>query len=85
METECEVDVESLEGSVVDGISGFAGKRRAVFMFLCCRWMADDEYVRAWITEYGGFRVRWSYDSWQKMYQEEHSDVLDAMAEALEY
>ena len=62
-----------------------AGKRRAVFMFLCCRWMADDEYVRAWITEYGGFRVRWSYDSWQKMYQEEHSDVLDAMAEALEY
>lgn len=79
----CEVEIVSLENSVVDGLRPFTRGRKSTFMFLCCRWMAEEDYIRRWVYRFSGIRARFFYESWKRTYFEEHADFIEAIIELM--
>lgn len=77
----CDIALSRLEGSVADALFTFVkGNDRAIFVYMCARWMNDEALIRQWIVKYGGIRARWFFDNWKKAHQDSRVAFIDGLA-----
>lgn len=72
-----DLEIGGLEYVIADNLSIFAKADKPVLIYTCARWMNGEEYVRPWITKYGGLWGRMMYKSWQKAHKEQRATVIE--------
>ena len=81
IESICDIEVTSLEHSIVDSLTRIAREDKPLFMYTCARWMNDESRIKQWIFRYGGLRGRFFFDSWKQAHDERRASFIGTMGD----
>lgn len=75
-----DLEIGGLEYVIADNLSIFAKADKPVLIYTCARWMNKEQYLRPWITKYGGLWGRIMFKSWQKTHKEQRAAVIEKLS-----
>lgn len=73
----CDLELSSLESTVVDALSKYSKADRPLFMFIFSRWMHEESYIKQWISKHAGIRGRLFFDNWKRIHEDRQLAVIE--------
>lgn len=75
-----DVTLTNLEYKVANSVCSISGERKTLHLFMCARWMVEQNHIRRWIHRFGGIKGRLFFESWSTTFNEQRASFVERLS-----